>query len=72
MVKADFGDALLFFEPSYLVRRGMEAFLVTQSSDSYFIDTLRALEVLKEESLARLLWSYIIRENICMMYYGSF
>jgi hypothetical protein len=49
MVKADFGDALLFFEPSYLVRRGMEAFLVTQSSDSYFIDTLRELEgVLKE------------------------
>ena len=26
----------------------MEAFLVTQSSDSYFIDTLRALGVLKE------------------------
>lgn len=43
----------------------MEAFLVTQSSDSYFIDTLRALEgVLKEESLARLLWSYIIREYL--------
>lgn len=49
MVKADFGDALLFFEPSFLVRRGMKAFLVTRSSDRYFIDTLTALErALKE------------------------
>ncbi|WP_242447899.1 hypothetical protein [Serratia marcescens] len=44
MVKADLGDALLFFEPSYLVRAGMEAFLVTRSSDRYFIDTLSELE----------------------------
>ncbi|RTF38890.1 DNA-binding response regulator [Serratia marcescens] len=44
MVKADFGDALLFFEPSYLVRTGMEVFLVTRSSDRYFIDALSELE----------------------------
>ncbi|HEJ9033130.1 response regulator transcription factor [Serratia marcescens] len=55
MVKADFGDALLFFEPSYLVRRGMEAFLVTQSSDSYFIDTLRELEGALKEGKPRAL-----------------
>lgn len=73
MVKADLGDALLFFEPSYLVRTGMEAFLVTRSSDRYFIDTLSELEgALKGGSRARLLWSYIIRTNICMMYCGSF
>ncbi|HEJ7931366.1 response regulator transcription factor [Serratia marcescens] len=55
MVKADFGDALLFFEPSYLVRRGMEAFLVTQSSDSYFSDTLRELEEALKEGKPRAL-----------------
>ncbi|QXX98091.1 response regulator transcription factor [Serratia marcescens] len=55
MVKADFGDALLFFEPSYLVRRGMEAFLVIQSSDSYFIDTLRELEGILKEGKPRAL-----------------
>lgn len=50
MVKADYGDALLFFEPSYLVRKGMETFLVTRTSDRYFIDTLRELEgALKDE-----------------------
>ncbi|MBN5281938.1 helix-turn-helix transcriptional regulator [Serratia ureilytica] len=49
MVNTDFGDALLFFEPSFWVRKGMEAFLITRSNRRYSIDTLRGLEaVLKE------------------------
>ncbi|MGP2693057.1 response regulator transcription factor [Serratia nevei] len=55
MVKADFADALLFFEPSYLVRRGMEAFLITRTSDRHFIDTLRELEEALKEGKPRVL-----------------
>ncbi|MCP1104501.1 LuxR C-terminal-related transcriptional regulator [Serratia nevei] len=63
MVKADFGDALLFFEPSYLVRRGMEAFLVTRSRDSYFVDTLRGLEGALKEGKPRALIMELYHQN---------
>lgn len=42
----------------------MEAFLVTQSSDSYFIDTLRALEGVLKEGKPRALIMELYHQRI--------